>query len=574
VREIIPVSDPGPMTLLYPRWLPGYHRPGGRIDELAGLRITAAGQNVPWTRDIASGFSFTIDVPDGATELEIEFQVVTPVMGNQGRVVMTPEMLNLQWHKAVLYPAGHYATQITVEPSIRLPDGWQAAVALEPLSNENNVINYRAVSLETLVDSPMFAGINFERVDLDPNGEIPFYLNIVADDPADIAYADEHIEAHRALVHQAYGLFQSRHFDHYDFLLALTDNMSGIGLEHHQSSENAVPRGYFTEWDDFTDVRDLLPHELVHSWNGKFRRPADLWIPNFNMPMRDSLLWVYEGQTHYWGYVLSGRSGLWTQQETLDGIAWVAAIYDNVAGRQWRPLQDTTNDPILAARRPMPWRSWQRREDYYSEGLLIWLDVDTLIRELSDGARSLDDFAAAFFGVDDGSTEVRTYRFEDLVETLNNVQPHDWGSFLRTHLDRVGGPAPLDGLARGGYRLVYADEPSEHFSSSESRRGQTDLWFSLGIVIGRDNALSAAFDAGLTVGTEIIAVDGLEFSRERIRTAVSRAAESQSPVALIVKDGEHYRAVEIPYYDGLRYPHLERINGAPARLDELLAPLP
>lgn len=490
VRERIPVSGPGPMILLYPKWLPGNHRAAGRIDEIGGLQVSANGTRLAWTRDTAEGFALHIDVPAGASEIDLEFQILTPVNRNQGRIVVTPEMLNLQWYRVLLYPAGHYASQITVEPNLQLPDGWQAATALEPASSEGGAISYQPVNLETLTDSPIFAGRNFERVDLDPGGDVPFTLNIVADTPADMEFTEEQIEPHRTLVQQAYKLFQSHHYDHYDFLLALSDTMSGIGLEHHQSSENGVPRGYFSDWDEFTDVRDLLPHELVHSWNGKFRRPADLWIPSFEVAMQDSLMWVYEGQTQYWGYVLSARSDLWTLQEALDGIAWTAAVYDNRVGRQWRPLQDTTNDPILAARRPIPWRSWQRSEDYYNEGLLIWLDADSLIRELSNGRRSLDDFAASFFGIDDGSFDVRTYEFNDVVDALNGVQPHDWSGFLRIRLDSIGGGAPLDGIERGGYRLVYSDTPSDHFSDSQSRRGVTDLSFSLGILIARNNALS------------------------------------------------------------------------------------
>jgi predicted metalloprotease with PDZ domain len=356
--------------------------------------------------------------------------------------------------------------------------------------------------------------------------------------------------------------------------------MSGIGLEHHQSSKNGVPRGYFSDWDEFTDVRDLLPHELVHSWNGKFRRPADLWVPSFEVAMQDSLMWVYEGQTQYWGYVLSARSDLWTLQEALDGIAWTAAVYDNRVGRQWRPLQDTTNDPILAARRPIPWRSWQRSEDYYNEGLLIWLDADSLIRELSNGRRSLDDFAASFFGIDDGSFDVRTYEFNDVVDALNSVQPHDWAAFLRIRLDSIGGGAPLDGIERGGYRLVYTDTPSDHFSDSQSRRGVTDLSFSLGILIARNNTLSdvlwegPGFEAGLTVGAEIVAVNGRAFSAERIRAAITRAKDAPTPIELLVKNGDRYRSVVLDYHDGLRYPHLERIEGTPALLDDILAPRP
>ncbi len=580
VRESIPVAGPGPMILLYPKWLPGNHRAAGRIDEIGGLVVSAEGKRINWTRDPAEGFAFHIDVPAGVSAIDLEFQILTPVNRNQGRIVVTPEMLNLQWYRVVLYPAGHYASQISVEPNLRLPEGWQAATALEPISMEGGLISYQPVSLETLTDSPIFAGRNFERVDLDPGGEVPFYLNIVADTLADMEFTEEQIEPHRALVQQAYKLFPPHHYDHYDFLLALSDTMSGIGLEHHQSSENGAPRGYFSDWDEFTDVRDLLPHELVHSWNGKFRRPADLWVPSFEVAMRDSLMWVYEGQTQYWGYILSARSNLWTKQEALDGIAWTAAVYDNRVGRQWRPLQDTTNDPILAARRPIPWRSWQRSEDYYNEGLLIWLDADSLIRELSDGRRSLDDFAATFFGIDDGSYEVRTYTFNDIADALNAVEPHDWADFLRTRLDSIGGGAPLDGIERGGYRLIYTDTASDHFGDSESRRGVTDLTFSLGFVVARDNTLSdvlwegPAFQAGLTVGTEIVAVDGSAFSRERIRAATTRAKDGSDPITLIVKNGERYRSVEIDYHDGLRYPHLERVDGVPARLDDILAPRP
>jgi predicted metalloprotease with PDZ domain len=576
VRETIPISGGGSIVLLYPQWLPGNHSPRGPIDKLAGLMIRSNGTRVEWTRDPVDVFAFHVDAPAGTTALDIEFQFVSPVETDEGRVVMTPEMLNLQWNAVVLYPAGYFSRQITVEPNVKLPDGWQFATALETASSGAGVTTFKPVSLETLVDSPMFAGRYFKRLDLDAGGAAPVHLNIVADRPGLLEIKPEQLAAHRALVQQAYKLYGSHHYDHYDFLLALTDRMGGVGLEHHRSSENGTVPGYFNEWDRNADARDLLPHEYTHSWNGKFRRPADLWTPNFNVPMRDSLLWVYEGQTQYWGFVLAARSGLLTKQQALDALAATAATYDHRVGREWRPLQDTTNDPIAAMRRPQPWRNWQRSEDYYSEGQLVWLDADTLIREQSRGQRSLDDFARAFFGINDGSHVPVTFTFEDVVTALNRVQPYDWTKFLRARLEGHGPGAPLDGLGRGGYKLVYTETPSDYFKDSEARRKVTDLTYSLGMIIGRDNELTdvmwegLAFKNGLTVATQIVAVNGTAYSADRLKDAIREAKNTPRSIELLVKNGDRYRTIRMDYHDGLRYPRLERGGSAPATLDQIL----
>jgi predicted metalloprotease with PDZ domain len=353
--------------------------------------------------------------------------------------------------------------------------------------------------------------------------------------------------------------------------------MGGIGLEHHRSSEDGSVPTYFTDWKGTFTGRDLLAHEYTHSWNGKFRRPADLWTPNFNVPMRDSLLWVYEGQTQYWGYVLAARAGLWTKQQALDAIAIVAATYDHRIGRTWRQLEDTTNDPIVASRRPQSWRSWERSEDYYSEGQLIWLDADTLIREHSQGARSLDDFARAFFGIDNGSYVTVTYTFDDVVRALNQVEPYDWATFLHTRLQSHGPGGPLDGITRGGYRLVYTETPSDYFKTVESSRNGTDLTYSLGLAAASDGRLTAvmwdspAFKASLTPGEQITAVNGTAYRGDRLKDAVTQA-KSTGHLDLLVKSGDQFRTVSIPYTGGLRYPHLERVASTPARLDDILAP--
>lgn len=578
VRQTIPVAQAGPMTLLLPKWLPGNHAPRGPAYALAGLRITADGRPVPWRRDPLEVYAYHLDVPEGAQALEVSFQHLSPTASDQGRVVMTPEMLNLQWEKMTLYPAGHFTRRITVRPQVRLPAGWDYAVALDGASRQGDVVSFAPVPYETLVDSPMFAGEHFKAVTLDETaGRPPVRLNIFADSPELLEADPAEMAAHRALVAQSDKLFGSRPFDRYDFLLALTDRLGGIGLEHHRSSENSVEPRYFLDWDDMAPERDLLPHEYVHSWNGKFRRGADLWTPDYLTPMSDTLLWVYEGQTQYWGYMLSARSGLWSKETALEALAQLAATYDVRRGRAWRPLGDTTHDPIIAARRPIPWVSWQRSEDYYSEGLLVWLEVDTLIREKTNGRKSLDDFARAFFGVGpDGDYVPRTYAFDDVVAALNGVVAHDWAGLLTERLEGLSDQAPFEGLRRGGYRLVYRETPTEFFRESEALSNVTNLTYSLGLTLRSGGAVSQvvwdspAYESGLTVGNEIVAVNGMAWSAKRLKDAVTKAKDG-SGVELIVKEGEAYRTVKIDYRGGLRYPHLERVPGTPARLDQILA---
>lgn len=576
VRETVPVQGGGAITLLYPKWLPGNHSPSGPIDKLAGLIVTANGRRIEWRRDPADVFAFHVDVPAGVTQLDLQFQFLSPVSTREGRVMMTPDMLSLQWNTLILYPAGYFSRGITVQASVRLPDGFRAAGALETASTSGSTVSYRATDLETLIDSPLIAGRNMAVVDLDPGARVPVRLNLIADRPENLAFTPQQIEPHRELVRQAYRLYGAHHFDHYDFLVTLSDKLGGIGLEHHQSSEDGVSPKYFTDWAKTAAGRDLLPHEFTHSWNGKFRRGADLWTPTPNDPMRDSLLWVYEGQTQYWGYVLSARSGLMTRQETLDAIALTAATYDNRVGRSWRAMIDTTNDPIIASRRPLSWLSWQRSEDYYSEGQLIWLDADTLIRERSGGRKSLDDFARAFFGIDPGSHTVATYTFDDVVRTLNGVVPNDWAGFLRTRLEGHGPGAPLDGLARGGYRLVYTEVESDYAKSNAARRKITDLTYSIGVVLGKDGLINdvlwegPAFKAGLAEGTTIVAVNGEAYDADALKETVKLAKASAAPIELLVKTKDSFRTVRIAYHGGLRYPHLARVGTGPARLDAIL----
>ena len=573
VVETIPVR-PGPMVLLYPQWLPGNHGPSGPIASLAGLTITANGRPVEWRRDPGYVYAFHLAVPAGARELRVEFQHLSPTDSAQGRVSMTPQMLNLQWEKMSLYPAGHFTRRITVQANVTYPAGWSAATSLNVASRSGGRISYAPVPYETLVDSPVFAGRYYRREDLGHN----VALNVFADEPGDLAATPAQIEVHRRLVEQELRLFGTQHFDHYEILLALTDELGGIGLEHLRSSENSQGRDYFTGWNSGSAGRDLLAHETAHSWDGKYRRPADLWTPTFNMPMRGSLLWVYEGQTQFWGNVLAARSGLMPAEDVLQEFARVAAYYDAQPGRAWRPLTDTTNDPILQARRPQPWGTYLRSEDYYMEGMLIWLEVDAKLRQLSGGRRSINDFARAFFGINPGEQGISTYSFDDVVRTLNGVAPFDWAGFLHQRVDHTG-PTPLAWIAAGGYRLVYRDTPTPYFTSRERDRKILDLTYSIGATIGEAGRISAVqwgspmFEAGGTVGASIVAVNGRAYSNDRFREAIRAAHDSRTPIQLVIKRGDHFNQVALDYHGGLRYPALERVGTGPSSLDALLAPL-
>lgn len=587
VHETVPVA-PGTtdLVLLYPKWIPGNHGATGPIALLAGLRASAdGGQPIAWRRDPVNMYAFHLPVPAGAHAVDVDFQFLSPVQDDEGRVVMTPAMLDLQWNTVVLYPAGTMTRDIPVAASLRIPPGWHFATALTASGPKGNDAvdgepQFRTVPLNVLVDSPLYAGRNFERLDLAPGARVPVHLDIVADAPADLAVSPAQLAIHRAIVQQAARLFDSVHYDHYDFLLALSDELGGEGLEHHRSSENATGRDYFTAWDKTIAGRDLLSHEYTHSWNGKYRRPADLYSPDFNVvPERDSLLWVYEGLTEYWGQVLAARSGLWTHQQALDAFAADAAYEQGEVGRAWRDLEDTTNSPIFVRRRDMPWLTWQRSEDYYVEGVLIWLDADTLIRTESHGARSLDDFARAFFGTNNGSFVVSTYTFDDVVQALNAVQPHDWAGFLHERLQRVGGSVPLDGLSRGGYRLTMTDQKSPWLASEERERKRRDFMDSIGLSVHDDKIAdvawgSPAFKAGLAKGDTVLGIDGAAYDGPDSLADAIAAAKSPAtqPIQLLVMSGRHYRTVLVDDHTGLRYPHLERTGSGDALLDAIFKP--
>ena len=575
VHEHVPVPGPGDFVMLYPKWLPGNHSPTGQINKVAGFRATANGVELKWVRDNLDVYAFHIPVPAGVSAIEVEFQYLSPTDRNQGRVVATPDLASIEWIANSMYPAGYFVRDIPVQASVIVPAGWKVATALRPAGQNGNRIDYPVSSYEILMDSPLIAGAHYRSFPLSPD----VTLDVIADNELELAAKPPQLEAHKRLVEQAVRAFGAQHYDHYHFQLTISDYLGGEGLEHHRSSEDGTGRGYFTDWDNKLRDRNLLPHEFSHSWDGKFRRAADLWTPDYRTPMQDSMLWVYEGQTQFWGYVLGARSGMLSKQDTLDAIAATVAAYSTgTPGRVWRPLIDTTNDPIIAQRAPQPWRSWMRSEDYYNEGQLMWLDVDRIIRQQSGGKRSIDDFAKAFFGVRDRDWGELTYTLDDIVATLNKVQPYEWRGYLQRKVYSIAPEAPLEGITDGGYKLVYADEPTKWIKSAEKNGKNNELTYSGGFVVGNDGKItsvlwdSPAFNAGLTVGSELIAVNGRKFDGDAIKQAIKDAANGGPAAQLLIHDGDIYKTVALDWHGGLRYPRLEKVGKGEGTLDALLAP--
>ncbi|MEX1826195.1 M61 family metallopeptidase [Luteibacter sp. CQ10] len=557
VRESIPVHA-GHVVLYYPKWLPGYHGPDGPLSNVAGFIVTGNGKRIPWRRDLKEMYAFHVDVPEGVSKLDLSFEYLAPA---------TPNYIPLSFNEVAFYPAGHYVSRITVDPSVKLPGGWKFASALETAGQDGDTVRFKPVSFENLVDSPVLTGKYFNRIDLAPGQSVPVHLDIAGENADSIKATDAQIAKQRSLVVQANKLFNAHHYGHYDFLLVLSDHTGHFGLEHHQSSDDRLFANFLTDADVNVAAGTLLPHEYVHSWNGKFRRPADLWTPTFTEPMQDDLLWVYEGLTDYWAGVLTARSGIWTTDQWRDSLASIAADMTARTGRSWRSLQDTADGIPLASRGTRGWVNYRRSSDYYPEGQMLWLDVDTKIRTLSGGKHTLDEFARAFYGMDSGSYTPKTYTFDDVVNTLNGIQPYDWKSFLRQRLDATGDGLPEKGIEGGGWKLVYDDKPTPFMKTGEKTRKAVSLAYSLGVVVTDKGEIQdaqwdgVAAKAGLVPGVTIVAVNGKDFSTKGLKDAITDAKNGTAPIDFLVKDVDDYRHIAVDYHGGLKYPHLVRGEG-------------
>jgi predicted metalloprotease with PDZ domain len=591
--------SPGPLTLVYPKWIPGEHGPTGPIDDMAGLMIAARGANeqpcgtdgesrLKWERDKVDMYAFHLTVPEGCTQLEIklDFLATAAPTGFSAGASTSENLALLSWNEVVLYPEGMDAADVRVTPTITLPSAWQFGTALHRRETSSGnaptySVSFEPVSLEMLVDSPVLAGKYFKEIALAPEVTPKHFLDMAADGPEELNLPPERVENFSRLVRETGALYQSRHYGEYHFLVTLSDSVAHFGLEHHESSDDRVAARTFVEPDQFVLAGDLLPHEFTHSWNGKYRRPADLTTGNYQKPMEGDLLWVYEGLTQYLGDVLAVRSGIWTPEQFRGRLAERAATLDNWPGRTWRDLQDTATMAQVLYGAGGGWDNWRRGTDFYEEGELVWLDADTTIRKMSGGKKSLDDFLAKFEGLG-GNTppNVAPYTLADIVADLNAVVPNDWSGFLRRRLDTNQAGAPLGGIENGGYKLTFEPRPTPWSETENTQSGAVDFWFSVGLHVNATGALSdvlkggPADRAGLAPGMKLVAVNGRSFAPALLQAAVHDAEGSDAPaIELIVENTGYYNILNLDYHGGERYPALERVEGVPDSLDEILQPL-
>ena len=579
----IPVK-PGLLTLVYPQWIPGNHRPSGPIADVTGIKMQAAGRTLAWQRDPVDMYAFHVDVPAGATELHVSMDTITND-GSAGATgpAATTNVLDLNWNQVVLYPQDASSDAVQVQAAITLPPDWKFGTAL-PVAGvtkggANEIVGFKPVSLTTLVDSPVIAGNHYKKIELTKPGETPVHvIDMVGESDAALAMTADDEAAYRKLVAETGALFGARHYLEYHFLLTLSDEAGHHGVEHHESSDNSV--GERTLLEPELQILDagLLPHEFAHSWNGKYRRPAGLATRNYQDPMVGDLLWVYEGLTEYLGEVLTARSGLWTAEQYRESMAATAAMLDHRAGRSWRPLEDTARSVQILRLQGPAWQSWRRGLDYYPEGALIWLEVDTIIRQQTQGQKSLNDFCRLFHGGESGPPKVVPYTFDDVVKTLNQVTPYDWAGLLKTLVNSTDPHAPLGGIERGGWRLVYNDQPNLFIKTADKVRKSVDASYSLGFVVREDGTLSdviygsPAYAAGIGPGMQLVAINGRAWSKDVLQDALRASKDSKEPIDLLIENAKFFKTYSIAYHDGVRNPHLERAEGADL-LGGILAPL-
>ena len=578
---VIPVA-PGPVTLTTAKWIPGNHRPSGPIDNFTGLVVRANDAELPWRRDDVNLYTFHIDVPQGVSKLDVhvDFLAVpgSTVSSTDGST--SGLQTTMEWEEIALYPAGIPVRDIPVIPSVKLPLGWKLGTALTPTSTDGDTTHFSQTTIEMLIDSPVIAGKYFREFPLAPGVTPKHYLDLAADAPEDLDLKPATIEALSKLVNEAGTMYASRHYNSYHFLLGLSDREESNGLEHHQSSDNRTPEKAFADEQLAALFADLLPHEYTHSWNGKYRRPAGLATPDYAIPMKGELLWVYEGMTQYLGEVLAVRSGFETPEELREALALSAANLDVKPGRTWRNLEDTAVSSSILRGGSREWSNWRRGQDYYQEGALIWLDVDTTIRKLTNGQKSLNDFCVLFLGKG-GNTppEVVPYDFDEVVATLNQVAPNDWAGFLRQRITSKAPHAPLEGITQAGYALTYAEKPSPYQRAVFGRSGAIDAYFSIGITARGDGNItdvlvgSPAYKAGLGPAEKIIAVNGRAFSGPVLALALRAAKGTSQPIDLIVENTGYFRIVHVDYHDGEKFPVLKRVDNTPDVLAEILKPL-
>ena len=569
--------QPGPLTLVYPKWIPGEHTATGPIANLVGLKIVAAGQTVAWQRDSVNMYAFRITVPAGATNLDVDFDYLPPSSGSSATSgsSTTTELAVLNFNQLILYPEGSDPDKLQYQTTLQVPKGWRYGTALPIRRESGDVIEFQPVDATTLIDSPVSAGRYYRTIDLGTDRGARHYVHLAADSPAALELSAETIQQYKNVVTETGALFGSRHYRDYHFLYTLSDHVRAFGLEHHESSDDRSQERAAIDPQLLKASAYLLPHEMVHSWNGKFRRPEGLATGGYDLPMKGDLLWVYEGLTNYLGEILAARSGLWTADEYRQELAITAAALEAQAGRKWRSLEDTAIAAQLLYATDDEYSEYRRGTDFYPEGTLLWLEADVTIRKLSKGSKSLNDFCRVFHGGPGGAPALKPYSFKDVVAALNSVQPYDWEKFWLDRVRAVTPRAPLDGIAASGWRLVFRKEPSAMQKAREGRYKEMDLMYSLGMRLKEDgNIVDVAFEgpakkAGIPPATQVIAVNCRQFTPMVLRESIERG----EPVELLIHDGDYYISHRIEYTGGERYPYLERDPGIRDVLSAITSPL-
>jgi predicted metalloprotease with PDZ domain len=578
-KLVFPVH-PGPLTLYYPKWLPADHSPDGPIWNLAGLKFFCGAHEVPWQQDDVDMYAFHLVVPEGASSVEalLDFLISAPGPTIDFSASGAANLFILMWSQVVLYPKGWPTAQLTFLPTLTLPSDWKFSTSLPVSNRSGNTVSFAPVALDLLIDSPVQSGQYIRVFPLNPNGSPLQELDVLSDDAWALDVPSDLIDHYKQLVAEAEALYKSHHFREYHFLLTLSDNVMELGQEHHESSDDRVKQHTLVDPNARLHMAGLFPHEFSHSWNGQYRRPEGLATPDFQEPMKGELLWVYEGLTEYLGTILSARSGLLTRSQSRDRIATVASDMEHRAGRRWRSLQNTATAAQILYFSVPEWASYRRGTDFYPEAVLIWLEVDATIRKLTGDHKSMDDFCHVFYAGHEGEPVIKTYTFEDLVSTLNGIAPYDWASFFRSRLDATA-DAPLGGLIGSGWRLVYNNEANEMMLAVAEVLGGGDFTSSIGLRVKHDGSVidstpgMPAFESGISPYLKIIGVNGRAFSMDELKRAVRDSETSASPIELMTDNSGKMELHKIHYQGGSRFPHLERVDGSPDYLDEILKPL-
>jgi predicted metalloprotease with PDZ domain len=569
------------MSLVFPKWIPGNHRPSGPLGGLTGIQMEAGGRSLSWQRDAVDMYEFHVSVPAGIDTLDVSLDALTSQdSAGGGGPAASSDLLDLNWNAVVLYPKGARSDDVSFMPSVTLPGGWKFGTALPVARTAGDNVEFAPVSLTTLVDSPLIAGVHYRKIELTKPGEAPLHvMDLGADAEPGLAMTSQDVAAYQKLVAETGALFGARHYRQYHFLLTLSDQVGGHGLEHHESNDSVAAERTLLDPDLHMLYAGLVPHEFVHSWNGKYRRPAGLVTSNYQEPMIGDLLWVYEGLTEYLGNVLAERSGLWTEEQYRESLAGTAAALDHRAGRTWRPLEDTARSVQTLRMMGSQWQSWRRGLDYYPEGELIWLEVDSIIRQQTHGQRSLNDFCRRFHGGESGPPKVVPYTFDDVVRTLNEVAPYDWAKLLRERVTATSTHAPLGGIESGGWKLVYNDKPNLFTQAEEKLAKFADFSYSLGFTVSEDGKLddvivgSPAYQSGLGPGMKLIAVNGRRWSPPVLHAALQGVQGSDRSIELLVENAQFFKTYSVVYTDGEKNPHLERVSVQPDILGDILKPM-